>query len=177
MKIKMRFMTGIMLMLMFMLAGCGGPKPDVTIFAMGPSGFPAEIGSKLEASLKAKLGEAPTVKIVTTPIFSLEKMVVEIAGAGNGILILPEEQFKALADQAGFVALDDVIKPEDYPEGVLEMPEKDKPGEKHLYGIPLAGNKWMKELGFDGKGLVAFVPQNAKKIEEAKNVLKVIAEK
>ncbi|MBD0380067.1 hypothetical protein ICC18_08085 [Paenibacillus sp. WST5] len=175
MKVKLFLVT--MVALMVMLAGCGGPKPDVSIFIMGQNGFPAEIGSKLEDSLKSKVGEIPTVKIVTSPIFSMEKMIVELAAGGNGIFVLPEEQFNVLSKQAGFVPLDDTIQPEDYPNGVIEIAEEGKPAEKHLYGIPLADNKWMKEQGFNGKGLVAFIPQNAEKINEAKQVLKIIAQK
>ena len=91
-----------------MLTGCGGPKPDVSIFIMGSNGFPSEAGDKLEASLKSKVGEVPTVKINTSPIFSMEKMIVELAAGGNGIFILAEEQFKSLSNQAGFVSLDDI---------------------------------------------------------------------
>ncbi|MBP1962429.1 hypothetical protein [Paenibacillus aceris] len=163
--------------LMVMLAGCGGPKPDVSIFVMGQNGFPSDAGEKLEASLKSKIGEVPTVKLNTSPIFSMEKMIVELAAGGNGIFILADEQFKSLSNQAGFVSLDETIKPEDYPDGVIEITEEGKPAQKHLYGIPLAGNKWMKEQGFEGKGLVAFIPVNAPKLEEAKQVLKVIAQK
>ncbi|MFD0697378.1 hypothetical protein ACFQZT_25210 [Paenibacillus sp. GCM10027628] len=174
-KVKLLLMT--MIALMVMLVGCGGLKPDVSIFVMGPNGFPSEMGAKLEAALKSKVGETPTVKLVTSPIFSMEKMIVELAAGENGIFVLPEEQFNALTKQAGFVSLDDAIKPEDYPNGVIAIGEEGKPAEKHLYGIPLADNKWMKAQGFDGKGLVAFIPQNAEKINEAKQVLKIIAEK
>ncbi|MEC0225858.1 type 2 periplasmic-binding domain-containing protein [Paenibacillus alba] len=174
---KVKWLLMMMVGLTLLLAGCGGPKPDVSIFVMGQNGFPSEAAEKLEGSLKSKVGETPTVKLVSSPIFSLEKMIVELAAGGNGIFILAEDQFKSLSNQGGFVSLDETIKPEDYPDGVVEMKEEGKPTEKHLYGIPLAGNKWMKEQGFEGKGLVAFIPQNAPKLEEAKQVLKVIAQK
>ena len=174
---KVKWLLVMMVGLMIMLTGCGGPKPDVSIFIMGSNGFPSEAGDKLEASLKSKVGEVPTVKINTSPIFSMEKMIVELAAGGNGIFILAEDQFKSLSNQAGFVSLDDIIKPADYPDGVIQIAEEGKPAEKHLYGIPLTGNKWMKEQGFEGKGLVAFIPQNAPKMNESKQVLKVIAQK
>ena len=60
---------------------------------------------------------------------------------------------------------------------LFEIAEEGKAAEKHLYGIPLTGNKWMKEQGFEGKGLLAFIPQNAPKMNESKQVLKVIAQK
>lgn len=176
MKLKL-LMVMLVSALMVMLAGCGGPKPDVSIFVMGQNGFPSDAGEKLEASLKSKIGEVPTVKLNTSPIFSMEKMVVELAAGGNGIFILADDQFKALSQQAGFVSLDETINPSDYPDGVVEIAEEGKPAEKHLYGIPLSGNKWMKEQGFEGKGLIAFIPVNAPKLEEAKQVLKVIAQK
>lgn len=174
---KVKWLLVLMMGFMVMLAGCGGPKPDVSIFVMGPNGFPSDAGEKLEVALKSKVGELPTVKLNTSPIFSMEKMIVELAAGGNGIFILGDEQFKSLSSQAGFVSLDDTIKPEDYPDGVITITEEGKPAEKHLYGIPLIGNKWMKEQGLEGKGLVAFIPQNAPKMNEAKQVLKVIAQK
>ncbi|UJF34470.1 hypothetical protein [Paenibacillus hexagrammi] len=176
MKIKLLLVSIVMMMVL--LAGCGGPKPDVPIFAMGPNGFPSDVGEKLQTSLTAKIGQAPTIQVVAVPIFSMEKMIVELAAAGNGIFILGDEQFQLLAKQAGFVQLDDIVSPEDYPGGVLGIAEEEgKPAEKHLYGIPLEGNKWLKEQGMDGKGLVAFIPQNFKKVDEAKQVMKILAEK
>lgn len=174
---KAKWLLVVMLGMMLTLTACGGPKEDVSVFMMGPNGFPSEAAQKLEVSLKAKVGEVPTVKLNTSPIFSLEKMIVELAAGGNGIFILGEEQFKGLSNQAGFVSLDDLINPADYPEGVIEIKEEGKEAQKHLYGIPLTGNKWMKEQGFDGKGLYAFIPQNAPKMDEAKQVLKIIAQK
>jgi len=174
-QVKLLMLTIITLMVL--LAGCGGPKPDVAVFVMGPQGFPAELGGKLDQSLKDKVGAVPTVNLVTSPIFSLEKMIVELAAGENGIFILPKEQFDSLSKQGGFVPLDDTIKPEDYLDGVLEITSDGQPTGKHLYGIPMDGNKWMKDQGVDGKGLIAFIPQNAKKINEAKQVLKQIAQK
>lgn len=72
MKLKL-LMVMLVSALMVMLAGCGGPKPDVSIFVMGQNGFPSDAGEKLEASLKSKIGEVPTVKLNTSPIFSMEK--------------------------------------------------------------------------------------------------------
>ncbi|MGG1514352.1 hypothetical protein ABE504_02990 [Paenibacillus oryzisoli] len=174
---KAKWVLAVMLGMMLVLSACGGPKVDVSVFVMGPNGFPTEAAEKMEASLKSKIGEVPSVKLNTSPIFSMEKMIVELAAGGNGIFILPEEQFKGLSSQAGFVSLDEVINPADYPSGVVEIQEEGKPAEKHLYGIPLEGNKWMKDQGYEGKGLVAFIPANAPKMDEAKQVLKVIAQK
>ncbi|MCZ8516381.1 hypothetical protein O9H85_29115 [Paenibacillus filicis] len=166
------------LLLIVMLAGCGGPKADVTIFMMGPQGVPNEVGDKLQQALQTKLGTAPTIQVVTTPMFSMEKMVVEIAAGENGILILPMDQFKTLGNQGGYIALDDVTRADDYPDGVLELKEEGKPSQgKHLYGIPLEKTKWFTDLKLNGKDLVAFIPANAPDKEKSKQVMKRIAEK
>jgi ABC-type glycerol-3-phosphate transport system substrate-binding protein len=167
------------LFLLLLLAGCGGPKADVPIFMMSTTGIPSEVGDKLEADLQAKLGQAPTIKIQTTPIFSMEKLIVEIAAGDNGIIVVPTEQFKALGQQGGYVSLDGVAKAEDYPGGVLDMPLDGKTGatEKHLYGIPLEKTKWFIDLKLNGKDLIAFVPANAKKQDLVMQALKIIAEK
>lgn len=175
----MRAKLLLILLLMTVLAGCGGgPKADVSIFMMGSQGIPSEVTDKLQQSLQTKLGAAPTVQITTTPIFSMEKMVVEIAAGENGILVLPTEQFKAMSAQGGYVPLDDVAKPEDFPEGVLEIKEEGKPSTgKHLYGIPMDKTKWFQELKLNGKDLMAFIPANAPDQNKAKQVMKQIAQK
>ncbi|SDC00569.1 hypothetical protein SAMN02799630_02404 [Paenibacillus sp. UNCCL117] len=177
----------ICVLLVLVLAGCGGgPKEDVPIFMMSKTGIPGEVAEKLEKALIAKVGETPTVAISASPMFSMDKMIVEIAAGGNGILIIPGEQFHGMSKQGGFVPLDDVANPADFPDGVLELPveEEGKPAdksnpklEKHLYGIPMEHTKWFKELELNGKDLYAFIPQNAKDIEKAKQVLKHIAQK
>jgi len=176
----------VLMLLALALAGCGGgPKADVPIFMTGPNGIPAEAGAKLQTALQTKVGAAPTVSIVTSPIFSMEKLIVEIAGAENGIIILPAEHFKALGQQGGYVSLDSAAKMEDFPGGVLELPVESKDGtkeatpkkEKHLYGIPLEETKWFTELNLNGKDLVAFVPANAKNQDKVMQVMKIIAQK
>jgi ABC-type glycerol-3-phosphate transport system substrate-binding protein len=175
---KRIFTFMILLLFVVVMAGCGGPKADVPIFMMSASGIPSEVGDKLEADLQAKVGTAPTVKIQTTPIFSIEKLIVEIAAGDNGIIVVPMEQFKMLGEQGGYVSLDSVAKSEDFPEGVLELKGSDgNKTEKHLYGIPLEKTKWFTELKLNGKDLVAFVPANAKKQEQVMQVLKVVAQK
>lgn len=165
------------LLLLFVLAGCGGgSKADVSIFMMGSNGIPNEVGEKLQASLQSKIGESPSVQVLTAPLFSMEKMIVEIAAGENGILVIPENHFKTMGEQGGYVSLDDVAKAEDFPDGVLEVTEDGKK-EKHLYGIPMEQTKWFTELEFNGKNLYAFIPANAPDKEKAKQVMKFIAEK
>ncbi|WP_248930191.1 hypothetical protein [Paenibacillus hamazuiensis] len=171
---KLKWMLAIVLL--FTLIGCGGPQADVPIFMMSSNGIPSEVGDKLQAALQGKLGETPTVKLNTSPIFSMDKLIVEIAAGDNGILIVPTEQFKLMVKQTGCVPLDDVLNKDDFPEGVLAAGENGE-GETHLYGVPLEKVKWMTDLKLNGKDLVAFVPVNAKDKEKSIQVMKIIAQK
>ncbi|TBL71427.1 hypothetical protein [Paenibacillus thalictri] len=166
----------VAVMLIVLLAGCGGPQADVPIFMMSTNGISSDVGDKIQASLQGKLGEKPTVKINTVPLFSMEKLVVEIAAGDNGIIIIPNEQFLVMVKQNGCVSLDNVAKAEDFPEGVQEAGENGKT-EKHLYGIPLEKVKLMTDLKLNGKDLVAFIPANAKDKEKSLQVMKMIAQK
>lgn len=171
----------ILLLCSIALSGCGGPKADVPIFMMAEDGMPSEITQKLEDSLKLRLGEAPTIILNSSPIFSMEKMMVELAAGGNGIMILSKAQFNSVAQQGGGVNLDSLFDPKEYPEGMAETlvdykkPEGAK--EKHLYGIPIGKTSWMKKVGYTGKEMIAFIHPRAPNLEAAKQVLNVIAEK
>ncbi|PZE20380.1 hypothetical protein [Paenibacillus xerothermodurans] len=174
---KLRFSLAA-LMLLLVLAGCGGgPKADVIVFMMSSGGIPAEAGDKLQADLQTKLGQSPTVQLVTTPIYSIEKLFVEIAAQQNGIIIIPTKDFQALGQQGGYVSLDDIAKREDFPEGVLELPVDGGGKETHLYGIPLENTKWFTDTKLSGKDLVALVPVNAPNREQALKVMSIIAQK
>ncbi len=173
---KLRNFAVVFMLVMF-IAGCGGPKPDVSIFIMANSGILS--GEKLQASLQEKIGQAPTVGVTVAPMFSLEKLVVEVAAGGHGVIIVPKEQFETYGKQGGFVSLDDTFNPDDYPEAVLEaeINENNKiRKEKHLYGLPMHKMKWFKDAGYEGDELFAFIPQNADDIAKAKQVLKTIAD-
>ncbi len=142
--------------------------------------MPGGAAEKLEAALVSKVGEAPTVAVAVSPMFSLEKMIIEVAAAGNGILILPGDQFRGLGKQGGYVPLDELAKAEDFPDGVLELPVDGNPDgklEKHLFGISVEKTTWFADLGLSGQDLYAFIPQNAPDIEKAKQVMKHIAQK
>jgi ABC-type glycerol-3-phosphate transport system substrate-binding protein len=163
------------------LVGCGGPKPDVAIFMMGKNGIPSEFSLKLEQSLKKKLGETPTISLNASPIFSQEKLIIELAAGDNGIMIVAADTFQMIAQQGGVVNLDNLFNPADYPSGVVEVaadPSKPNgPKEKHLYGIPISKAKWMQDEGYQGEELIAFILPRAPHLEQAKQVLKAMASK
>ncbi|MFF2156822.1 hypothetical protein ACFVVQ_16155 [Paenibacillus chitinolyticus] len=186
-----RWFPAAVLLLLFtvLVSGCGKaqPKADVSIFMMARDGIPVDAAFKLENSLKALVGDKPSIYLNTSPLFSNEKMIVEMGYGNHGILIIPEEQFKVYAAEGAFLPLDEHFKQEDYPEGVLEAtiepagkkknpPEAPKK-ETHLYGIPLQYSKWMKDNGVEGKGLVAFMAVNSRNPEQSFEVLKKIAAK
>ncbi|MEX2460100.1 MAG: hypothetical protein WD469_02155 [Paenibacillaceae bacterium] len=170
-----------LLICLVVLSGCGGPKADVPIFMMGESGMPSEISQQLEESLTKRVGEIPTISLNSSPIFSMEKMIVELAAGGNGIMILSKDQFQSVAQQGAGISLDSLFEPKDYPEGVVEVltdaDKPDGPKEKHLLGIPISQTSWMKDAGYNGKEMIAFILPRAPNIDAAKQVLKVIAAK
>ncbi len=154
-----------MAMLIGVLAGCGGPKSDVPMFAMFPDKYPFNKIEVMESTLKAKVGETPTLEINSSPMFNMDKLFVELAAGDNGIIIVPKEQFDMFASQEGYIPLDDTFKKEDYPTGVY----KDQ-----LVGVPVSDSKWLTDLGYKGPPMMAFVPFRAKNKEMAKQVLKAI---
>ncbi|MEF3302762.1 hypothetical protein [Paenibacillus sp. GYB003] len=157
-------------MLLAVTTACGGPKADVPIFMMFPQNSPFNKQDELKKALQAQVGETPTVDISISPIFELQKMVVELAAGEWSIYVLPKEQFEGFKQQGGFVELDDVLKKEDFPDGVSDG---------HLVGIPLKDSKLLKDAGYKGGEVYAFITQRVKetKRDTAKQVLKKLAER
>lgn len=158
----------VLMIVVGLLAGCGGPKSDVPVFVMFPENSPFNKSEEMEASLKEKVGEQPTVEVFVSPMFNMDKLIVELAAGENGLFIVPKQQFDAFASQEGYISLDDTFKKADYPAGVY----KDV-----LYGVPVTNTKWLKDLGYKGGEVMAFVPFRAKDKEKSKQVLKAIMEK
>jgi len=165
-------------LLLTVLAGCGGSKTDVPIFLMPGGGMSPETAKQLEASLQGMVGETPTVSVNASPIFNLQKLIVEVAAGGDGIVIVPKEQFDTFARQGSLVILDDLFDPAAYPGGIVTPdPDPKRPDvklEKHLYGVPVQQAKWLQDAGYKGEALYAFVHPRAPKVNEAKQVLQTI---
>lgn len=178
---KHRLICALVLLLAAVLAGCGGPKADVSIFLMTNGGTAQDTTSKLAQALQAKLGEKPTIAVSGSPIFSMEKLIVEVAAADHSIIIIPEEQFQMLVKQGGTTPLEGAFDASRYPGGVLEVPaDPNKPDakpEKHLYGVPVSDAKLLRDAGYKGKEtLYAFVHPRAPHMEQAIQALKAIVE-
>jgi hypothetical protein len=158
--------------------GCGEPKSDVPIFIMSKGAWPVGADAKLQASLRDKVGPAPTLKVAISPIYAVEKLFVELAAGGNGVIVVPVDDFRNFGAQGGYTALDDQFDASQYPDGVLNPTDDNgKPMGSHLYGIPLDDSKWLADQGIKGKGVVAFVPVTAKHPDLAVQVLKAMVAK
>lgn len=170
--------AAVVALLLAVFAGCGGPKADVPIFVMPNSGMSPETARQLEQSLQGIIGEKPTVSVQASPLFNMEKLVVEVAAGGNGIVIVPIGPFVNFARQGSLVVLDDLLDPALYPDGVISPdPDPKKPDvkpEMHLYGVPVTDAKWLKDAGYQGEVLYAFVHPRAPKPDAAKQVLQAM---
>lgn len=167
--------------LLLILGGCGGPKADVNIFMMAWNGITNEQAMKLDAELKARAGDELTIQFVATPLYYHEKLVVEVAGGSNDIIIIPSQPFRAMAVFDGYVELSEQFNADDFPEGVLELERKHSDGtiesKEGLYGIPLDQTKWYLSSGMQEEGLIAFILNKSKHQDNAKKVLQWIAER
>ncbi|GAB2676165.1 hypothetical protein ACFQWB_08475 [Paenibacillus thermoaerophilus] len=176
-----RLTTAVLLLLSVLLTGCGGPKADLTVFIMPPNGISHDATEKLKEDLQARVGDAMTVDVLGSIIFSIEKLIVEIAAGGHGIFVLPEEQIKSFAANGeSFVNLEPYFDKAAYPSGVIEVVDRNKDVETrrtHLYVLPLEGTKWLNSVQYKGAPLYAFIPLNAPDVEKSVAVLKVLTEK
>jgi predicted nucleotidyltransferase len=173
----------LILAVFFALAACGGgPEADVSIFVMTQPAPDMTKVEQMETVLQEKVGESPTVDLSTSPLFSLEKLVVEIAAGGHGILILNEEQMRTFAaEKSSLYPLDDTFPAADYPQGLIEVDVQDEKGnvtgkETGFYVMPVEDAPWFQLGGYAGPPAYAFIPANAPNPELAKQVLKAMVE-
>ncbi|WP_199615608.1 hypothetical protein [Paenibacillus alkalitolerans] len=160
------------------LTGCGEPEADVSIFVMTQPAPDMEAVEKMEAELEKQLGDK-AVDLIVSPLFSIEKLIVETAVATHGVFILNEKPVKDFATQGAFLPLDDTFSPEDYPEGVIDMTITEGETEKTvtgLYVIPVDQTDWFRLGGYNGETAYAYVPVNAPNPELAKKALKAIVD-
>lgn len=171
----------IVVCLLFFLGGCGGPKADVNIFMMAWNGITNEQAMKLDAELKAMAGDELTIQFVTSPLYYHEKLVVEVAGGSNDIIIIPSQPFQSMAVFDGYVDLSEQFNADDFPDGILELKRKRNDGtietKEGLYGIPLNGSKWYLSSGIQEDGLIAFILSKSKRQDNANKVIQWIAER
>lgn len=166
------------LMVLLVLAACGGPHKDVQVFVMPDRGLDVGKLNDVTDQLQKDIGPSPTVKIVSSSLFNIQKFIVELAAGGNDILIVPKDVFLNYGKLGGFVKLDDVASPDQYPDGVVEVQKDDKsPVTKQFIGIPMKDSKWLKQAKYAGDEIYAFIPENSKHQAKAKQALKTMAER
>ncbi|GIP34371.1 hypothetical protein [Paenibacillus sp. J2TS4] len=176
-KLGIAFKLVALLALVVALSACGrGPKADVNIFILPPGGMDSSVTEALEDSIRESVGEAATVDVFSSPIFDLQKLMVEVAAGDNDIMVLPAEQFTSFARQGGLPGMDHLFNPEDYPEGVLEAPNDEGTLVKNLYGVPVSGTQWLQSVGYKGTEMIAFIHPRATDKDKAELVMKKIME-
>lgn len=179
---------GIILMIvvtMGLLAGCGD-KADLTILMMpGPQQvIPTEVTDQVKAQLQQQLGSEKKIEVNASAMYSIQKLIAELAVGTNDLIVLPEDDMKNFAKNSGTTPLEDIFDKEKYKRGFVEgtVFVKDASGkeqekkEEHLYALPIHDMKMFKSIGFALENLFVIIPSNAPHPELAKEVLKSMAE-
>lgn len=169
-------MVVMLIMIAVWTAGCGGPKADVKMFLIVHNGMDQGKLVELNDKLAAVAGDAASIEFNASPVFSQEKLIVELAAGENSIVIVPKQEFDDLTKLNGFMNLDEIASPEHFPQGVVENTEIH---EKHLYAIPLNEVEWFAQGKYVNEEVYAFIPVNLKeeRIAKAKQVLgKIVSE-
>lgn len=169
-----------------LLTGCRAPLADVAILMMPAQGVETEVAGQIQESLVSKIGEAPTVVVHGMHMFTPDKLLVEIAAGSYDVLLIPREQFAMYAEQEAFVPLDDILDPEMYPEGVVEViinsgevrrENAEEIRESNIYGLPVHQSQILMDAGYNEHfELYAAILIRANSIEQSKQVLQLLAE-
>lgn len=181
-----KFKVGIMaalLVLMALISGCGGDsKNTLTIFMIinGPTPD-SSVSKTIQDQLQVKLGEATKVEFNASPMYNLQKLMVEYAAGMNDIVILSKDDMLNYGKNGANLPLDDYFKAENYPEGVFEggvlKGEKDEiVQEKHLYGIPLSKLKMFQDAGFAPDNVFVTLAVSADSIDQSIVAMKAMTE-
>jgi hypothetical protein len=151
-----------MTFLVVFAAGCGKEDYDLSVFIMPQTGMSGDMAGKLQASLQEKYGSDLKVSLRTSPLYSAEKLTVEIISKEHVVMIVTERDFKTTVRQGGAVPLEEDFDQQAYPSGVLQ---------EHLYGIPMKNSSWLKSAGYNGSEMYAFIPANTPSMEQSKQML------
>lgn len=170
----------------FLLAACGGPKADITVFIMPSQGtaVPEQMSTDLNKQLQQKMGAEKTVDLVTSPMYNIQKLIAEYAVASNGIIILPEQDLKGMAGQGGAMPLEDTFDQDTFKKGVFEakvlVPDASgkeiEKTETHLYALPLNEMKLFKAVGYAPDDMYAIIPYNAPDRDLSFQTMKMLTE-
>ncbi|MWC28993.1 hypothetical protein [Paenibacillus sp. MMS18-CY102] len=173
---KVKWIAALMSVLLtaVLLTGCGD-EADISVFVIPPKGMPENLATKLQEELQPKLGDK-TIKVVGSPIYNAQKLLVEYIAGEHGVIALPKPDFEAMIGQGGGVPLEGIFDEKAYPDGVVDgviLKEKNEEvKEKHLFGIPLKQAGMFKEAGFPAEDMFLIIPANAPDVALSKQVIK-----
>jgi hypothetical protein len=169
-----------MICTVFMLAGCGSEKPGVSIFMIDDKSDPTQVSEQLEKTLQDKLGSDIKVKVIASPLYNPQKMMVEYAAGGHDIFILPEGDMENYGKMGAHIVLDDYFDPKKYHDGVYASQEvkEDKTVDnmEHLYGIPVKEMKIFQDLKYTPDKLFVTIPVSSKHVDNAVKAIKALTE-
>ncbi|MCQ4086863.1 hypothetical protein [Saccharibacillus sp. JS10] len=162
-----------------LLAGCG--KEEGTLIFMSDKASSNREG--IDTIQEKLTAEVPDLKAEFnySPLFDLNKVLVEYVGGDNSIVILPTDTIKVYGKDGGHIPLDDYFDQADYPDGVFESGvlkdgEQDAVMEKHLFGIPVKDMKMFQDAGYTPDNMLACVLVTAPDREVAIKVLQKLTE-
>lgn len=179
--------TMVALLFMVILTACGKEEDTAfQIFMTDDQGSIAGIEEELESKLQEKFGERITIKVISSPIYNLQKLLLEYVGRTNDMMIMPENDMISFGRAGSHTALEDTLDPETYSRGFFEggTYEIDENGDMakdmvtgdHLFGIPLDEMAIFKELNYPAHNLFATIPVSTSDAALAKEVLKFMTE-
>lgn len=170
-----------LLVMMTLIAGCGDDtKNTVTMFMMINGASPdSSVQESIKDRLQEKLGEGTQVEFNSTPMYNLQKLMVEYAAGSNDIIILSKEDVQNYGKNGSNLPLDDYFNPEDYPEGVFEggverEDEDELVEEEHLYAIPLTKLKMFQDAGFAPEDTFVTIANSADSVDQSVAAIKAM---
>lgn len=182
---------GLAMVFLFVKYLGGEPKvkPDMTIFMMHEYNLPQENVDALEKEINEKLNGELVVDIMTSPLYNLQKIMVEYVAGSHNIVVIPYKDTISYSANGGNTALDEYFDKEKYPEGVLDglyvekvaNPEKgeekfiDHNG-KFLFALPTEKLPMMVKHGLVEENWYAAIPGTNPDIERSVRLLKLLAE-
>jgi hypothetical protein len=141
----------------------------------------SSVTETIQGKLQEKLGEETKVEFNSTPMYNIQKLVVEYAAGMNDIIILSKEDVQNYGKSGANLPLEDYFKAEDYPEGVFEGgvirgEEQETVQEEHLFAIPLSKLKMFQDAGFAPDDVFLTVALSADSVDQSIAAIKAMME-
>ena len=140
--------------------------------------------------MNEKLNGEFTVDVISAPLYSAPKVMLEYAAGENGIVVLPYKDIKNYTENGGHFPLDDHFDKAQDEEGVMDgywveevegakkKEEKfvDHPGE-YLYALPTVKLPLMEKHGLVQEEWFAAIPGTTPNMEQSVKIMQLLAEK